>query len=202
MPIEPTASDPKFDPKQFDSMVKEHQVPKKKLLPKLPKPALILLGLTLLLFVFLIGYSLLVGNKVNGTDRLVDVMARSREIARVSTLAQETAKSADTRGLALTASATMSSNQKQINKYFIDRKVKIDDKKLLLYFDTATDKQLQAASVNNNYDQVYLDYLKTALASYQTALVSTFKEVGPQARDLLETSNTSVAAILSAPQLK
>src|SRR3989344_7298258 len=97
-------------------------------------------------------------------------MANAQEISRVSTLAQQQAKDANTKDLATTTAAVLSSQEQELRSYLKTNKVKVDTKKLAAKLDKNTDKQLTAALQNNNYEQVYHDYLRTSLASYQTAL--------------------------------
>ncbi len=192
-------------PGQFDFMMKDQPKPPGRfgsLLPSIPRPAKIALAALGGLFVLVIFYALFFGGKTTNTDQLTSVMASAQEISRVSILAQQQAKDANTKDLATTTAAVLSSQEQQLRSYLKTRKVKVDSKKLAAKLNKNTDKQLAAALQNNNYDQTYFSYLKTSLTNYQSALGVANKAASLKVQVILKADYDSVAVLLTAPQLK
>ena len=192
-------------PGQFDFMMKEQPKPPGRfsgLFASLPKPAKIALAILGILFVLVILYALFFGGKTTNTDQLTSVMANAQEISRVSTLAQQQAKDANTKDLATTTAAVLSSQEQELRSYLKTNNVKVDTKKLAAKLDKNTDKQLTAALQNNNYEQTYFNYLKTNLTAYQNDINTVQKGVGEEAQAILNVAYASVQTLLSAPQLK
>jgi hypothetical protein len=80
---------------QYDFILKSDQQPGKKRslpMPDLPKPALIILGATVVLIIIALFYSLLFGGKASGTDQMIGILGRANEIARVSGIVAQNAK--------------------------------------------------------------------------------------------------------------
>ncbi|MEK7096280.1 MAG: hypothetical protein AAB896_03260, partial [Patescibacteria group bacterium] len=190
---------------QFDFMMKEQPKPPGRfssLLSGIPKPAKIILGAVVGLFLLIMLYSLFFGGKTTNVDQLTAVAARAQEIARVSTLAQTGSQNADTQGLAATTVEVLASQEQQLTSYLKTSGVKVDAKILVSKLDKNTDAALTAALQNNNYDQAYFDYLKTNLTAYQNDLNLVYKGAGKKAQDILSAAYSSVQILLSAPQLK
>ncbi|MEK7561671.1 MAG: hypothetical protein AAB541_02310 [Patescibacteria group bacterium] len=172
------------------------------LLSGIPKPAKIILGAVVGLFLLVMLYSLFFGGKTTNVDQLTAVAARAQEIARVSALAQTESQNADTQGLAATTVEVLASQEQQLTSYLKTSGVKVDAKILVSKLDKNTDAALTAALQNNNYDQAYFDYLKTNLTAYRNDLNLVYKGAGKKAQDIVSTAYSSVQILLSAPQLK
>lgn len=188
---------------QFDFILKDSPKPARHFpWSDLPKPVVLIAGVSLVLIIGIALFSLLFGGRVNNGDQLIDIMSRAQEISRVSTLAQQQATSADTKALALTTGASLTSEQQQIAKYLKAHNIKTDPKKLSARNNKSTDTELQAASQNNNYDQTYLGYLKTNLTEYDSALNNAYNSAPKDLRVTLKDAYSSTQQILSAPQFK
>ncbi len=190
---------------QFDFMMKDRPKPPGRfgsLLSGIPKPAKIALAALGILFVLVIVYSLLFSGKTTNTNQLTSVMASAQEISRVSALAQTGSQNADTQGLAATTSEVLTSQEQQLKSYLKTSKVSVDTKQLAARLNKNTDAQLLSAQQNNNYDQAYFSYLKTALANYQNTLSAANKAASLKVQAILKADYDSVATLLSAPQLK
>ena len=190
---------------QFDFMLKDQPRPPSRfgsLLSGIPRPVKVVLAALGILFALVILYTLLFGGKATNTDPLTSVMASAQEISRVSTLAHQQAKDADTKDLATTTAAILSSQEQELRSYLKSKKVKVDTKKLAAKLDKKTDAQLATALQNNNYDQAYFNYLKTSLASYQNTLSAANKGVSLKVQAILKVDYSSVQTLLVAPQLK
>lgn len=197
--------DPASAPEKFDFMMKESPKPPGRLnslFSWMPKPAKIVLAVVGALFILVIFYAIFFGGKVTNTDQLTSVMARAQEISRVSTLAQQQAKAADTKDLATTTEAVLSSQEQELKNYLSNRKIKADPKKLAARLDKNTDGSLEKALQNNSYDQTYFSYLKTSLVTYQSELDATHKSSSKNLQSILSEQYQSIKTLLDAPQLK
>lgn len=190
-------------PGQFDFILKDSPKPPRQYpWSSLPKPLVLIAGISLLLIIGITIFSLLFGNRVSNGGQLIDIMARAQEISRVSTLAQQQASANDTKALALTTGDSLSSEQQEIAKYLKAHKIKADPKKLNARHNKSTDDELQAASQSNNYDQTYLSYLKTNLAEYSSALNNAYNGAPEDLQVTLKEAYSSTQQILLAPQFK
>lgn len=205
--MQPQGTDPQVPsfPGQFDFMFKDRPKPPGRirlLFSGIPKPAKIVLAALSSLLLLVILYTIFLGGKTTNTDQLTSVMATAREISRVSALAQQQAQAIDTKDLATTTGAVLSSQEQELRSYLKTSKVKIDNKKLAAKLDKNTDKQLTTALQNNNYDQTYFNYLKTNLANYLNTLNVANKDASSKVQTILKADYNSVQTLLGAPQLK
>ncbi|MBI2589232.1 hypothetical protein HYW35_03485 [Candidatus Saccharibacteria bacterium] len=190
-------------PGQFDFILKDSPKPPRHFpWSGLPKPAVLIAGVSLVLIIGILLFSLLFGKRVSNSAQLIDIMARAQEISRVSTLARQQATADDTKALALTTGDSLSSEKQEIAKYLKAHKIKTDPKKLNARHNKSTDDELQAASQNNNYDKTYLNYLKTNLADYSSALNNAYASAPKDLGVTLKEAYSSTQQILSAPQFK
>jgi predicted outer membrane protein len=137
----------------------------------------------------------------SATQDLVKLMANQLEIARVSDTALKNAQDPNTKALAATTKNTLISEQKQLNDYLTGRKVKIPNSKAISPPNKITDQRLTIALQNNNFDNEYVSYLKTALSAYQTMLSDVYPKVSKGAQSFIKADINSVKVILSAPQI-
>lgn len=201
----PNTQVPAPAPGQFEFMLKDQPKPPGRLanfLAWMPRPAKITLLAVIVLFMLVIFYSLFFGGKTTNSEQLTAIMARAQEIARVSLLSQQQSTNANTKDLATTVEISLSSQEKQLQTYLLEQKVKVDTKKLAARLNKDTDKQLATALQNNSYDQTYFSYLKTNLTSYQDALNTAYKDGGKNAQTILNSAYQSTQTLLTAPQLK
>lgn len=203
MIMPPQDTDSSHQPGQFDFILKDGpKAPKQYPWSSLPKPVVFIAGLSLLLIIGILLFSLVSGNRVNVSDQLVDVMARAQEISRVSDLAVTQASSSDTISLAKTTSSTLNSQKQQISKYLSTHNIKINAKQLAGWLDKSTDTKLETAAQNNNFDQTYLAYLKSNLTSYNSTLNSVYQKSSKTLQPILKDDFTSTQQLLAAPQFK
>lgn len=195
---------PTLSPDQFDFMLKDNQKPKSRFklpLPDLPKPILLIGAVILALVVILILASVLSKSRNRGVDQIVDIMAQSQEIARVTNLTEPQMQTPETKALAATTEAALTSEQQQLSEQLQNRKVKFDTKKLDFYIDQDIVAQLQAAAQNGTLDAAYTDYLKKQLTTYRAALEKVYPAASPQTKVILQEAFNSTQILLSAPQL-
>ena len=206
-PQAPTApvSSPSPNP-QYDFILRDPQQPKRRFglpgMSGLPKPMIVLVALAGLLLVSIIYAVIFGGSKTSNSQQLVAVAGRAQEIARISTLVQQQSLDPNTQYLAATAQTALSSEQYQLTSYLGKHGAKVSTAQLLVYKNASTDTQLQTAKQNNALESSYASYLKTSLATYQTALKAATAGTSKTTLAILNDASTSTQVILAAPQLK
>ena len=200
MLMQPQSPDP-----QFDFMLKNNPQPKRSLaLPAMSKPVKIIVFAIIGVILLIIISSVLSGHKGGSTQSIVSAVAREQEILRVTQLVQtqQTLRDPGTTALASTVSASLSSQQAQLTAYLAQSHTKLSKLQLAADTDKTTDTQLQDASQNNQLDSAYKDYLKQALAKYQSELQTAYNSAGPNGKTLLKDAFDSTATLLNNAPLK
>jgi hypothetical protein len=198
--MQPQSPDP-----QFDFMLKNNAQPKRRLaMPVMGKPVRIIVLAVIAVLILIIISSLLSGRKGGGTQSISSAVAREQEILRVTQLVQtqQTLRDPGTTALASTVTSTLSSQQAQLTAYLSQNHTKLSKLQLAADTDKATDAQLQDASQNNQLDTAYKNYLKQALAKYQTELQTAYNSAGPNGKSLLKDAFDSTATLLNNAPLK
>lgn len=191
-------------PSQFDFMMADSHKPKSGFrlpLPNLPKPILLVVGVLVILIVIIVAASFFSRSRNSVANQLVDIMARAQEIARVSTLAEPEVQTSETKALAATTQAALSSEQQQLGQYLSSRKFKFSEKSLVRYLDQNIESQLELAAQNGNLDETYINYLKKQLADYNAALQKAYLVASPNTQAILSEAFSSTKVLLSAPQI-
>lgn len=196
-PMPPGQPSGQFDSGQFD-FIMSPQKPKKSLLPGGPKMRMILMvtGVAVVAIVLiLIVLSMFSGGSSN-TEQLVKVAQQQNEIIRISTEASKKAGGEKTKILATLTSSTITTDQKKVIDYLAKNKKKLKNKELTLLTSKKTDAELTAAAQNGRYDEVSSRIITTQLTDYQTMLQSSYTQVGPKGKEMLEQSFSNVSLIL------
>ncbi|MGH7157389.1 MAG: hypothetical protein ACREGG_04755 [Candidatus Saccharimonadales bacterium] len=161
------------------------------------------LGVIAGVILLIVAFSLLSGRNNGSSQDFVGVLARGQETLRVTQVAQQlNLQDPQSVALAATVDAGLSSDQVQLKNYLAKNKISISDAQLAADKDSSTDASLQSASQNNNLDGAYVSYLKTALTQYETDLQTTYKSVGPNGKNLLQTAFGSANTLLTTSPLK
>jgi hypothetical protein len=202
----PPVNTPHNQPDQFDFILKDKPKPKKNLIPNimnLPRSIRLAVSIVLAFIVIVVLFVLVLGIRVAGSDKLINVVAQAQEIVRVDTVASQQAKNANsaTQNLIATSSTILTSQQTELTQYLKNNKIKISKAKLNTDLDKSVDAQLKSAAQNNSLDKVYLTYLKDQLNSYQTALQAAHKSAGKSGKAILSKDFNSIQTLLKAPQL-
>ena len=142
----------------------------------------------------------LFGGSKPKSQSLVDAAARAQEIARVSTVAAQTAgpNEADTKNLAATVATSLSSQQLRLLTYLKASHIKVSTKQEAIYKNSATDSQLIQAEQAGNLLVVYKVYLKNSFATYQSALSQAYSSASTAARLILNDAYLSNQVILNS----
>jgi hypothetical protein len=188
---------------QFDFMLKDQPQPRRSLMPSLPKPAKIALIVVGGIILLIIVYSLLSSRGKGSSQSFIGAAARAQETLRITALAQQqNLQDPQTQALAATVSAALSSDEQQIIGYLANNHIKPSKAQLAAALDRTSDTSLQTAAQNNNLDVAYINYLRGALAHYETDLQNAYKTAGPNGRTVLAGVSESTRTLLDSPPLK
>jgi len=199
----PPQSNPSSPNPEYDFIMNSGQTaPKQSKLPmpKLPKLALLFLGVVVALILAIIIVSVLGSTGKTDTKPYIDIMSRSTEIIRVNDLAKKDLRDADTLALLTTANAALASDQAQFGLYLGSLGQEVKPELLTAYLNNETDKGIETATQNNSLEEAYVTYLKGSLDGYLGALKSTQQNAGPNAKAIITGSIASTEALLAAPQ--
>jgi hypothetical protein len=190
------------NPSNFDFMLKEQPKPPRSFgLPSNWGKPTKLLALAGGILVVIILFAAVFGGGNSDSKQVLDLMARSQEIIRVSKLEDQKLKDSNVINLEATTETIMTSQQSELSAYLKRVKVKYKAKDLALYLNKATDVELESAAQNNNLDNAYVLYLKKSLAAYQNSLNTTYKITKSRSlKSALQSAYTSVGTFLKAPQ--
>jgi hypothetical protein len=195
---------PQSPNKDFDFIMKDNpQQSRGSILSKIPKPAKIATAAVLGIFLLIVIVAIFSGHKKGNTQEIVGVLARGQETLRVTdAVGQLQLKDPQTQALAATVSSTLTSDQSQITNYLAKNHVKVTPQQLASNQDKTTDSSLQTASQNNSLDSAYINYLKAALAKYQSDLQAAYKSAGLNGKAILQESFNSTNTLLATAPLK
>jgi hypothetical protein len=167
---------------------------------KLPKPVLfggVLIGIMVLVIIVAVALK----GAASNNQAMIRAIGHGQEITRVSVLVSAQTRDADTQNLAATVDAVLNSQQQQLTAYSLKNKSKVGVKDLAAYTNNATDAQLQTAAQNGKLESFYASYLKSNLNQYSLDLKNAEINLGPSGMLLIDSANSSVKTLLSAPQL-
>jgi hypothetical protein len=202
--MQPQQPNNPLPPEQYNFILNNAPKPRRRLnlpLPNLPKPAKVLLLVMGVILIVLVFAALIFGGRSGNSQPLVDVLARSQEIIRITDIAAPQALDSGTKAVAATAKNSLTSDQAALNSFLAGSGEKIEPQTLTAYQDADTESRLQAAASNGELDEAYAAYLKDALTNYSSALQAAYQTAPPAAQPLLEEAFESVQVILSSPNL-
>jgi len=197
-PTSPTAN--------YAFIVNSQQQPKRRFpnpLAKLPKILQIAISALIVILIVVGGFVIINGKKNSAPVNSLALLQQQQEITRVSSLAVTDATDQATKDVAETALSTIKSQQVTLqNIYTGSSKKKLSTKVLDAKKDSATDDSLTSAKQNNNYDSVFLKYLKNNLGSYQSALSTAYKGASTKTKPSLAEAYDSNTVLLTSTLLK
>ena len=186
---------------QYDFIFNGSNQPKKGLrlsLPNLPKPILWTIGAVIAVILLVIVYSIIKNSGAPNPQPYINTAGRAQEISRVSSEVDNLTKDENTKNLATTTAASLSSQSDQIVDYAKSIKLKISNASLAAFKDTSIDDQLQSAVTSDSLPAVYEDYLKKQLTTYKTDLQTAFQTAGPRGKAMLQSAYNSADVILNS----
>jgi hypothetical protein len=143
-------------------------------------------GLIIFLYVVL---NAIFGGTPSTLTEMSKLPAIEAEIVRMSSNASLKARSAPASNLAATAAHVLETDRQNIVKYLQSQNIKLTELQARGAKNASNDKLLESAALNNKYDEEYLNYMKTALATYQAELKQQYQSAsGENAKKVLNTA--------------
>lgn len=172
----------------------------------LVRVAIIGVGIIILIILFSVIKGLVVTPPFD-TTAMIGLAQDQQEMVHITSQAlqqstqQQAALSQNTMNFAVTAQASLSSDQNQMLSYLKANGKKVKSKVLSQKVSATTDEQLSSAAANSTFESTYIQLMQTALKNYQTALKTTFVSTkGPKGRQLLNQEYMSSQLLLNQLQ--
>lgn len=161
------------------------------------KDKLILIGgAFVVIIVALFAWSAVFGGGTDPTQKLVGIAQEQNELIRISKIGAEKARLPATQNLAVTSIASISSSQQQVTAA-IGKKAKISEKVLGAKQDPQSDKQLNEAALNNQFDPTFTKLYQTKIAAYQQNLKSAYDATNnKKTKEILQTAYKSASTLV------
>ena len=151
----------------------------------LMRVALVAGGLLLLIIVFTVIKGAL-GGGTNYQQTMLGIAQDQYALKHYAAQGVENANAGDIKNFAVTAQASLGSEQNDVLAYLAANKYKASAKSLSLKVDKATDEQLTAAITASNFDATFTNVMKEKLTAYQQDLKQAYAQVtGTKGRALL-----------------
>lgn len=159
-------------------------------------------GLIILIIVAVVINSFLNGGDKNQVQRLTDIAKAQNEIIRISTLADQKAKAADTKNYAATTRYAIQGAQNDTKKLLAKHGIKEGglSKTLNASKNTKTDTLLNEATNNNRFDETYHSLMNQQIADYQKLLKAAYDNGTTNEQQTLKTASDSAARLVTAKQ--
>jgi len=193
VPPQPTPSLPNPNPEHPDySFIMEPPKPPRRSLfggggsnPMLMRIAVVGGGLVLLLIVF----TVIKGALSDGgsyQQYMLGIAQDQYALKHYAAMGVQNANGSDVKNFAVTAQASLDSEENQIITYLANNHYKVSAKLLPLKADKTTDDQLTAAIAASNFDATFTGVMKDKLTKYQADLKQAYVQVqGTKGRTLL-----------------
>lgn len=158
------------------------------------------LGLALLT-VGIVVFSLIFGSGSSGTENIVKAVKQQQEIIRVAEVGEKSARTSATQTFATSTKLSVSTSQTEMLAYLNGKDRKLKGKELAEEFNAKTDAQLQTATDNGTFDDVFTAIMVKELTAYGQNLSDYYKGENSKARkQLLENAYSQVQGLLDSQQ--
>lgn len=169
---------PQSNPYEFITNPAQQQKPKLSLPggknDKLMRVVVILVGIVILISLIMFGMNLLGSSKQKNINQLVTVAQKQTELIRITEIGIKKAKTKEAKDLAMTTKLTLISQQSVLSDAVKKAGSKLDSKVLVLGKDSKTDQLLTQAEQSNNFDEVFLEKLKSELTEYAQSVKNAY----------------------------
>lgn len=195
--MEPNQPTPQ--PNQYDFITNAPAPPKKPLFGGSMKSRIFLVvgALVALMIIATIVSSILSSAGQTTIRNLKSVIARQQEIIRVAELGAKDGLSVNTRNFAKTVASSLQTEQASLIDLLGKNGGKLSKAEQAAELNDNTDKILEAAKANNQYDEVLLEELQSQLRDYQTSLKTAYDSAdGSNTREALSDIYDSAGILL------
>lgn len=171
-----TMSGPQNVQPNYEFIMSQNQKSKKFQKPVGKKQRIIFVGSMALLLITIgvIFMAIMGANASRGNGELIDLAAYQTELQRIVSLGSEDASSSAVKGIARTASFTLTTDLNTTNSLLNKKGVDVNPKLLTKYLSTELETKLQSAKTANTYDETYKSIYSEKLTNYQKKLAEVF----------------------------
>ena len=184
----------------YDFIMNAGQQPKRSIFPggnsPLQRYAIVIGGIGILIILVIVVFSSLFSSGDGNKEVLLKVAQQQSELTRVAefSLAESTPPA---RGIAISTSFAMRSDQRKLLAVLGQNGVKFGDKQLTLLKDRATDERIKNAKAAANYDATLVDVLDEQLTAYQATVKQAYNNSkNPAVKEVLAQNFESAGLLL------
>ena len=141
---------------------------------KLIRVVIILIAAVVLISLVMFVVNLLGSSQRKNVNQLVTVAQKQAELIRITEIGAKKAKTKEAKDLAITTQLTLISQQAALSDAVKKAGGKLDGKVLVLGKDSKTDQLLTQAEQSNNFDEVFLEKLKSELTEYAQSVKNAY----------------------------
>lgn len=192
VPQQSTPSVPNPDPEHpdYSFIMEPPKPPKRTLLPgnsSMPMRLLVAVGgLVVIIVLFAVIKSAFSGSGGNYKQAMLGVVQEQYALKHYAGEGVQSANSGDLKNFAVTAQASLASEESQAITYLSNNGYKVNNKQIPLKASKATDEQLAASVSASNFDATFSEVMKNELTMYQQNLKQAYTQVkGTKGRALL-----------------
>lgn len=133
----------------------------------------------------------------SSSQSLIDLARQQQELIRVAEIGVSGSRSTNTKNLAATAQLSLQTTQNDTIALLKKQGYKLSVKDLALKENSQTDQQLDAANLNNSFDDTFTKLIRTQLANYRSSLNGAYKASKSKTeRQILQTSYNGVTLLI------
>lgn len=146
----------------------------------------LLAGAVVLLLILVIGFKNMLAAGNNFIPSMVTVAQDQYELVHLAAGGVQNAVDDNTRNFAVTAQASLQSQQNDTVAYLAGNGRKVKTKELAAKLSKPLDSRLSDALAASNYDSTFRDIMKSSLTAYQHDLQQAYRQdTGPKGRAML-----------------
>lgn len=154
-------------------------------------------GAVILLLILFVGIKNMLAGSNTSIPNMVNVAQDQQELIHLATDGVQHAVSDSTKNFAVTAQASLMSEQRDMLTYLTNNHRKVSNKELVLKVSKSTDAQLATALSTSTYDTTFKDVMKSKLTGYRQALQQAYAQTeGPKGRALLNDDYKAAGLLL------
>lgn len=153
-------------------------------------------GMIILIIAFFFLFSLFSRSSNAQKDRLINLAQTQAEIIRVAELADDESSSLDTKALAINTKYTLQSDLEETKESLAKRGVEVEDKSLGLKRDESTDKALEEAAINNQFDEKFAETIQEQLEDYRTMVKEVYQGAADSEKQAVKQNYDDIALLL------
>ena len=158
-------------------------------------------GVTLLIIIAIVFFSVISGGGKGATQQLVEIAQEQTEIIRVADIGVTKAKGPTAKNLAITIKYSITTAQNDLLVVLEKLGSKPGAKILVLKKNANTDKVLDAAAANNNFDETFTETMKSELVAYQVDLKKAYDAASSQTtKQVLADSYNGAGVLIGGEQ--